>query len=255
MPSEVHPTASEIHSTGERSPGATWQHPGSARWFLDRRAQRLPLIDVQEDLVARLFERHGHEVERFLDLGAGDGALSRLMLASFPRAEAILVDFSEPMLAGVADTLADRGRWRIVRGDLSMPRWREGIPEGRYGAAVSSLAIHHLPAQRKRALYAEVFALLDADAMFVNLDYVRIRGPLQGLWEEQLVENTLRLECDRPGGRTRAELEEELLGDADEDRPDTVDEQLQWLRDAGFQDVEVHFKWAEAAIFGGVRPA
>jgi len=246
---------SEAHATGERSPGAAWQHPESARWFLDRRERRLPLIDVQEDIVRRLFERQGHEVARFLDLGAGDGALSQLLLASFPAAEAILVDFSEPMLVGVADRLAGRGRWRIVHGDLSRPAWRDGIPDGRYGAAVSSLAIHHLPAERKRALYAEVFALLEHGAMFVNLDYVRIRGPLHGLWEEELVENTLRLERERPGGRTRAELEEELLGDAEEDRPDTVDEQLQWLRDAGFEDVEVHFKWAEAAIFGGVRPA
>jgi tRNA (cmo5U34)-methyltransferase len=248
-------TRSEAQPTEERTPGATWQHPESARWFLDRREQRLPLIDVQEDIVTRLFERQGHEVERFLDLGAGDGALSRLLLASFADAEAILVDFSEPMLAGAADRLAGRGSWRIVRGDLSTPRWREGIPEGRYGAAVSSLAIHHLPAERKRALYAEVFELLEDGAIFVNLDYVRVRGPLHGLWEEQLLENTVRLERERPEGRTRAELEEELFGDADEDRPDTVDEQLQWLRDAGFEDVEVHFKWAETAIFGGARPA
>ena len=41
----------------------------------------------------------------------------------------------------------------------------------------------------------------------------------------------------------------------DDDRPDTVEDQVRWLRDAGFEQAEVHFKWAEAAIFGGVRPA
>jgi hypothetical protein len=40
----------------------------------------------------------------------------------------------------------------------------------------------------------------------------------------------------------------------DDDRPDTVEDQLRWLRDVGFEQVEVHFKWAEAAIFGGMRP-
>ena len=88
------------------SPGATWQRPKAAEWFLDERQARLPLIDVQEDVVKRLFERHGRAVERFLDLGAGDGALSELMLALFPQAEAVLVDFSEPMLAGVEERLA-----------------------------------------------------------------------------------------------------------------------------------------------------
>jgi len=240
---------------GGASPGATWQRPGSAAWFLDHRQARLPLIDVQEDIIRRLFERQGHPIERFLDLGAGDGALSRLMLASFPDAEAVLVDFSEPMLAGVERRLAGAGCWRIARADLSAPEWRTAIPSGAYGAAVSSLAIHHLPAERKRELYAELFALLEAGAMFVNLDYVRVRGPLHGLWEEALLENSLRLERERGGTRTADELGRNLFDDADEDRPDAVDDQLGWLRDAGFVDVEVHFKWAEAAIFGGTRPA
>jgi tRNA (cmo5U34)-methyltransferase len=236
------------------SPGATWQQASAAQWFLDERQERLPLIDVQEDLIKRLFERHRHPVTRFVDLGAGDGALSALMLSLFPRAEAVLVDFSEPMLAGVERRLAGRGAWQIVRGDLSQPGWRDGIPAGRYGAAVSSLAIHHLPGARKRALYAEVFDLLEDGAMFVNLDYVTVAGPLRGLWDEQLVANSLRLERERGGSRTVDELERNLCGDADEDRPDTVEEQVQWLRDAGFEQVEVHFKWAEVAVFGGIRP-
>jgi tRNA (cmo5U34)-methyltransferase len=235
------------------SPGATWQRPKAAAWFLDERQARLPLIGVQEDLVVRLFQRHPHPVKRFLDLGAGDGALSQLMLGVFPGAEAVLVDFSEPMLAGVEDRLGARGFWRIVRGDLSQAAWRDGIPAGPYGAAVSSLAIHHLPAARKRALYAEIFELLERGAMFVNLDYVRIAGPLHGLWEEQLIANALRLERKRGGTRTAAELEHDLLDDADEDRPDSAEDQVRWLGDAGFEDAEVHFKWAEAAVFGAVK--
>jgi tRNA (cmo5U34)-methyltransferase len=237
------------------SPGATWQRANAAAWFLDQRQERLPLIDVQEDVIRRLFERHGHDVGSFLDLGAGDGALSQLMLSLYPNAEAVLVDFSEPMLAHVERRLAGRGRWQIVRGDLSEPAWRDALPQGPYGAAVSSLAIHHLPGPRKRALYAEVFELLEGGAMFVNLDYVSIAGPLQGLWDEQLVANAVRLERDRGGSRSAHELAHDLCDDADEDRPDPASDQLQWLREAGFADVELHFKWAEAAVFGGVRPA
>jgi tRNA (cmo5U34)-methyltransferase len=240
----------------EASPGATWQRPHAAEWFLDERQMRLPLIEVQEDLIRQLFERHGREVERFLDLGAGDGALTELMLSSFPAAEAVLVDFSEPMLARVEDRLGGRGwSWCIARGDLSDPAWRDGLPAGAYGAAVSSLAIHHLPAERKRALYREIWELLEGGAMFVNLDYVAVAGPLRGLWEEALLENSLRLEREHGGSRTAAELERELFDDADEDRPDPLDEQLQWLREAGFAETEVHFKWAEAAVFGAVKPA
>jgi tRNA (cmo5U34)-methyltransferase len=238
------------------SPGAHWQRADAAGWFLDQRQARLPLIDLQEDLIRCLFERHGREVRRFIDLGCGDGALSELLLGVFPAAEAVLVDFSEPMLARVGERLGERGgSWRIVRGDLSAPGWRDGLPSGRYGAAVSSLAIHHLPAERKRSLYREIFQLLEAGAMFVNLDYVSVAGPLHGLWEETLLENSLRLERARGGGRSAEELERDLCDDADEDRPDPLEDQLEWLREAGFAQVEVHFKWAEDAIFGGIKPS
>jgi tRNA (cmo5U34)-methyltransferase len=237
------------------SPGATWQRRDAAQWFLDERQQRLPLIDVQEELIERLFTRHGRAVERFLDLGAGDGALSQLMLSAFPDAEAVLVDFSEPMLARVPQRLDGLGRWRIVHGDLSREDWLAGLDGGSYGAVVSSLAIHHLPAQRKRALYGEVFELLQPGAMFVKLDYVTVNGPLDGLWEETLLENSLRLERERGGALSAEELGRNLFDDADEDRPDSVADQLDWLRSAGFDDVEVHFKWAEVAVFGGARPS
>jgi hypothetical protein len=29
---------------------------------------------------------------------------------------------------------------------------------------------------------------------------------------------------------------------------------LRWLTDAGFQQAEIHFKWGEAAVFGGCKP-
>jgi len=238
------------------SPGAHWQRPELVSAFLSERKTLMPLLDVQEDVVRRLLSRHAHSAGRFLDLGCGDGAMSELVLSLQPHAEAVLVDFSEPMLEGAERRLADStARWQIVRGDLSDPGWRAGLPAGSYGGAVSAFAIHHLPAARKRALFGELAELLEPGAMFVNMDYVRTRGALQGLWDEQMLANALQAERARGGSRSEAELERDLFDDSDEDRPDTTEDQVLWLRDAGFADVEVHFKWAEAAIFGAVKPA
>ena len=202
-------------------------------------------------MVARVFTRHDHAVERFLDLGCGAGAMSELMLRTQPGSEGVLVDFSEPMLARAGVNLTGySGRWQAISGDLNDPAWRDALPASRYDAVVSGLAIHHLPAERKRALFSECFALLEPGGMFVNMDYVAIDGPLRGLFDEQMLANAMRAERD--SGGTRCEHEVDL--DDDDDRPDTVEDQLHWLRDAGFEQVEVHFKWAEAAIFGGVRP-
>jgi tRNA (cmo5U34)-methyltransferase len=233
------------------TPGAHWQREELAASFAERRRVLIPLLDVQEDVLRQLLDRHERPITRFLDLGCGAGAVSELVLGHLPHAQGVLVDFSEPMLARAGVNLARyAGRWQAVRGDLNEPAWREGLPAGRYDAIVSGLAIHHLPPERKGTLFAEIFELLEPGGMFVNMDYVAIDGPLRGLFDERMLANAVRAE--RESGGTRHEHEVDL--EDDDDRPDTVEDQLRWLRDAGFVEVETHFKWAEAAIYGGARP-
>jgi len=239
----------------DTSPGATWQRPELVSAFLSERKTLMPMLEVQEDVVRRLLARHSHPIARFLDVGAGDGAMSELVLSLKPEAEAVLVDFSEPMLERAQARLAGGpARWQMVRGDLSDPGWRARLPAGGYGAAVSAFAIHHLPSPRKRALFAELLELLEPGALFVNMDYVAIDGPLRGLWDDQMIANAVRAERERGGKRSESELERDLFADDEDDRPDSTEDQVRWLRDAGFEQVEVNFKWAEAAIFGAVKP-
>jgi SAM-dependent methyltransferase len=236
---------------GTATPGAHWQREGLAASFADRRRILIPLLDVQEDVLRRLLARHERPIARFLDIGCGAGAMSELVLGSLPGSEAVLVDFSEPMLERAEAALAGHaGRWQAVRGDLNDPAWRDALPAGRYDAIFSGLAIHHLPSERKRTLFAELLELLEPGGMFVNMDFVAIDGPLSGLFDEEMLAAAVR--DDRERGGTHPEHELDL--DDDDDRPDTVEDQLRWLRDAGFVQAEVHFKWAEAAIFGGARP-
>lgn len=225
--------------------GAHWQRAELAEEFLEHRQRLLPLLDVQEDLVRRMFERRGRPVARFLDVGAGDGAMSQLMRSIFGGAEAVLVDFSEPMLARAEQRLGGEG-WTAVRADLSTPAWVEELPAGGFDAAVSSYAIHHLTAERKRALYGEIFGLLAPGGMFVNMDVVKIGGPLDGLFDEEILANAAAMHPERD--------HDEPFDDHDEDRPDPAEDQLAWLREAGFEEVELEFKWAEGAIFGAIRP-
>jgi tRNA (cmo5U34)-methyltransferase len=241
------------HPAGDTgTPGAHWQREGLAASFAERRRILIPLLDVQEDVLRRLLARHRPPIVRFLDLGCGAGAMSELVLSSLPNSEGVLVDFSEPMLERAGVQLAGyAGRWQAVSGDLNDSAWRDALPTGRYDAIVSGLAIHHLPLERKRTLFAELLALLEPGGVFVNMDYVAIDGPLRGLFDEEMLAAALRAE--RESGGTRAAHEVDL--EDDDDRPDTVEDQMRWLRDAGFEQVEVHFKWAEAAVYGGARPA
>jgi tRNA (cmo5U34)-methyltransferase len=227
-----------------------WQQDQTAANFLDQRRTLLPLLSIQEETIGHLLTRGARQVRTLLDLGGGDGAMTRLALQYAPQAEAVLVDFSEPMLAR-AQARAATGEYRctVVRGDMREPGWqRELESQAGYDLAISGLAIHHLTSQRKRELFAEAFALLAPGGMFLNMDIVAVQGPLQGLFEEQMRANA------KHAAHEHGQPEQEIDFDGDEDRPDSVEDQLAWLRDAGFEQTEVHFKWAEAAVYGGVRP-
>jgi ubiquinone/menaquinone biosynthesis C-methylase UbiE len=239
----------------DAAPVGAWQQTDLVESFLAERQQLLPMLAEQEALIECLFARSGQPVRRFLDIGAGGGAMTQLMRRIEPTAEAVLVDYSEPMLAHAQRSLGETDTaWQAVRADLREADWRRALPTGSYDAAVSGYAIHHLPAARKRALFAEIRELLEPGGMFLNMDFVAIEGPLAGLFDERMVANAVAAEHRHGGTRSDEQVEHELLADGDDDRPDTVQAQLQWLADAGFVQPEVHFKWAEAAVFGASAP-
>jgi tRNA (cmo5U34)-methyltransferase len=238
-------------------PGAAWQREDQATAFLEERRMLIPLIEAQEELVRLLITRGGRKVDRFLDLGAGAGAFAQLVMQAHPRSSGILVDFSEPMIAVAEHQLASQdGRWQYVRADLSIPQWQQVLPGGeRYDAIVSGFCIHHLPDERKRALYEESFALLRPGGIFLNWEHVAGGGLAEGMFEEYMIARLVETEQQREHPRPRDVVEQEFLyrAAADDDILLDVDTQCAWLREAGFEQVDVFFKLPELAVFGGVR--
>ena len=82
----------------------------------------------------------------FLDLGAGTGAASRVILDMYPRSTAILADYSaEMMRAGERQMERFAGRYRYVEFDMSARgEWPAAIPAA-LAAVVTSMCVHHLP--------------------------------------------------------------------------------------------------------------
>lgn len=237
------------------TPGAAWQQEHVVTGFIDDRRKLIPLFDVQEDLVRRLMTRGGRQIRRFCDLGAGDGGFAELVLDTFPGSTGVLVDFSEPMLAAAEQRLAGReGRWEIVRGDLSTPAWRDGLPaDDRYDAIVSRLAIHHLPDERKQYLYAEAFALLAPGGLFLNWEHVETGGLAEGLFDEFFRERLVKAAQDSGDARTPEEVMASYDDAADEDILRDPETQCEWLRQIGFEQVDTYFKLPGLAIFGGTK--
>jgi SAM-dependent methyltransferase len=199
-----------------------WSQPGRVAEYLSRRIPQRPTAEQM------LLEALPPRVERVLDLGTGDGRLLALVRGRHPDAEAIGLDVSEPMLARAAARFGDDPLVELRRHDLGYPL----AETGPFDAVVSGLAIHHLEDARKRELFAEVPALLARGGVFANLDLVRSASPR--------LHERFRLEI----GRTE---------DDPTDRLADLCAQLDWLREAGFTEVECHFKWLELALMVAVK--
>jgi SAM-dependent methyltransferase len=144
----------------------------------------------------------------------------------------VALDFSFLMLERLharfdGDPLVD-----VVAHDLSDP-----LPAslGTFDAVVSSFAIHHLPHDRKRTLYGEIYGCLRPGGSFCNLEHVA--SPTLRLHHRFLAALDVAPEDEDPSNKLCA-----------------VEPQLRWLREIGFTDVDCHWKWRELALIAGLRP-
>jgi tRNA (cmo5U34)-methyltransferase len=168
---------------------------------------------------------------RVLDLGTGDGYTIGLVRAVHPEAEGVALDFSAEMLARARDRFAGEAGVEIIEHDLDEPL----PPLGRFDLVVSSFAIHHCVDERKRALYGEVFDVLEPGGRFLNLEHVE--SPTPELHRAFLAAI----------GKTPAE-------DDPSNKLLDVETQLRWLREIGFVDVDCFWKWREVALLAGLKP-
>ena len=74
-----------------------WKLPAIVNRFLSFRAA-IPLAEEQIGVMMSILKSRSEPLERFLDLGCGDGILGATILCSYPSSQGVLVDFSEPML-------------------------------------------------------------------------------------------------------------------------------------------------------------
>jgi tRNA (cmo5U34)-methyltransferase len=165
--------------------------------YLAEMADEIPGYgELQEAVVAATADVRA---TRVLELGIGSGETALRVLANHSGADWVGIDASEPMLA--------RARERLPGADLRLQRLEDELPSGPFDLVVSALAVHHLDGAGKRELFARVAGVLRPGGKFVLGDVVvpaaGKKGPIYIDWVM--------------------------------DKPDSVDDQLAWLRAAGFE--------------------
>jgi tRNA (cmo5U34)-methyltransferase len=200
----------------------------------DRRAEGLALL-------ARLVQRPADEASRVLDVGTGQGLLAALFLDAFPGATAVGLDGSEPMREIAAERMAPYGeRFQFVLGDFVNGELPPAA-RGPFDVVVSSRAIHHVPSRGKQLLFAAIYDALAPGGAFFNLDGARPA--------DDRLREVYRAAGGRPAQSRPDEDQARLSGHYFE----TLDEQLGFLRDAGFRLVDCFWKRLDLVLIGGYR--
>jgi tRNA (cmo5U34)-methyltransferase len=180
--------------------------------YLTLMSQEVPEYQRLQDETAAA--TRGVGAHAILELGTGTGETARRVLAEHPGARLHGIDSSSQMLALAREALAS---FDVA---LSVRALEDPLPPGPFDLVFSALAIHHLDAAGKRALFDRVADALAPAGRFVLADVVVPEDPA------------------------------DVVTPIDEDgydKPDSIADQLSWLSQAGLR-ARVHWSSRDLAV-------
>lgn len=229
----------------------TDQHPlwseADSRTYCELSPYAVPERERQIAIISALAAEGIATGGDILDLCCGEGILTEALAAKFPAARIHANDGSETMLAAARQRAKAPERLMTRRIELSASDWRQFDPP--LGAVVSSLAVHHLDGQEKRALFADLYSSLRKGGVFILADIIRPTKPIgheiaAQCWDEEVKRRALAIDGTEHGFELfrRADWNHFRHAELDPmDKPSTLIERLDWLREAGFADIDVHW--------------
>ncbi len=203
---------------------------------------RHALIPDYDDLygaAVEALELDERPTARVLDLGAGTGGFSQEVINAHPKCQVELSDVSVPMLEKAQDRFAADPRFSFRELDIVT-----GEFGGEWDRVISSFVIHHLPHQDKREVFAKVCTALKPGGIFVNIDQVQacsqaVQDIHVRLWKKDAL----------AAGALQQDLEDGMARMAAMDINADLDDQVLWLKRAGFATVDVVYRNYFWAVF------
>ncbi|HEX9061232.1 MAG TPA: class I SAM-dependent methyltransferase, partial [Clostridia bacterium] len=224
-----------------------WKTKSLVESYLTDVRGAIPLAHEQFDVILRLIKLNGRSVETFLDLGSGDGILSSVILSCYPDAKGVLLDISDHMAEAAQSKLKDfENNLDFIVYDYGNKEWvKKAEQKSPYDVIVSGLSIHHQPDQRKKEIYSEIYGLLKAGGIFINLEHVSSTTQwVSSLFEDCFADSLYEMHNKKDSSITKEQVAKELYNRSDKQANilAPVEKQCEWLREIGFDDVDCYFK-------------
>ena len=204
--------------------------------------QRRKLIPCFDDFygIAVSNAETARDTPDILDLGAGTGLLSSMMLKKYPKANLTLIDISEKMIEAAKTRFDGMDNVKYIVDDYT-----NYVYANKFDIIVSALSIHHLLDAEKKAVYRNAFQNLREDGVFINAD--QVLG--QTMFLDSLYRNDWKSKVESRG------LSREEIASAYErtklDKMANLDNQLGWLKEIGFSDVDCIYKYYNFVVLYG----
>jgi len=173
-----------------------------------------------------------------IDVGAGTGLLSEMVLNKYPQARIELIDISSDMLQIAKERLVSFPNVTFTQADINDIK----IEHNKYDAVVSSLAIHHLTDTDKKNIYRKIFYGLKAKGIFMHAE--------QALASNEYLQETYHttwLNKIKKSGLSAKEIEMGLER-VKLDKRTPLETQLAWLKEIGFINVDCLYKYYDFVV-------
>lgn len=182
------------------------------------------------------------EVESVLELGSGTGNLTVLVHDRFPDARLRAVDISAESLDVCQDRVASPSLLELEVADI-----RElDFNEAQFDLIVSNIAIHHVPTADKRELFHKCRRWLRPGGVFCFSD--QFRGVSEDVYQKHIA-NWRQLSFD--AGSTEQEWQMWMEHQQAHDYHDTLPDELAWITEAGFKNVDCVWRYLLWAVVQG----
>ena len=181
---------------------------------------------------------------KVMDLGCGTGTVSKMIREQYPNAIFSCVDLAENMIEMAKIKL---GNDRVT---YKLKDFYHLMFDQDYDVIISSLALHHLLTDNdKKDFYFKIYNNLAHNGVFFNADIVlgandKLESRYLHKWKEFMYKNVSVDEVDN----------KVIPRHNDEDHPSRLTDQLNWLLEIGFVDVDVIWKYYNFAVYGGFKP-
>ena len=167
-----------------------------------------------------------------LDIGIGTGNTTLAVITKFPLANIDALDVSKKMITFAKSKLKEYNINYLV-GDIETKKISK-----KYDLIISTLTIHHI--KNKEKIFKKICSLLKINGVFILNDI--FIGDTQK--ETKIIEDKYR-------SFLKKNFEKEKWWHnlySKEDIPTSINNQIQWLKNAGFKKVELKYKYLNTMI-------